>query len=256
MNELGWIDSHAHLCEDNFKEDIDMVINNAINANVKRIMVIVCGLDQVDHGLALKKQYDIIDLALGIHPEDADEADDQMLVKLDLLLATKAFVAVGEIGLDYYWRKDNKVKQQALFDAQLKLANKHQLPVLVHSREAAQDTYTMLKAANVVRKGVMHCYSGSVEMAKEYVKLGYLISLAGPVTFKNAVLPVAVAKQLDIKDLLIETDSPFMAPVPKRGKRNEPAYVRFVGEYISALKGIDEAEFIKQLHINYQSLIG
>ena len=93
-------------------------------------------------------------------------------------------------------------------------------------------------------------------MAKEYVKLGYLISLAGPVTFKNAVLPVAVAKQLNIKDLLIETDAPFMAPVPKRGKRNEPAYVRFVGEYISALKGIDEAEFIKQLHINYQSLIG
>ncbi len=143
-----------------------------------------------------------------------------------------------------------------MFIAQIALANKHELPILVHSREASQDTYQTLKENPVKRKGIMHCYSGSIEMAQEYIKLGYYISLAGPVTFKNAVTPVEVARHVGIEHLFIETDSPFMAPVPKRGKRNESAYVAYVGEKIASLKEIENEEFIKQMNINYQNLFG
>ena len=255
-NKLGWIDSHAHLCEESFNEDINEVIQRAKDANITRILVITCGLDQVERALKLKQDYDIIDLAIGLHPEEADDVDDIMLKKLDKLLASKAFIAVGEIGLDYYWRKDNKDKQKEVFMTQITLANKHNLPILVHSREAAHDTYQILKEYPVKGKGIMHCYSGSIEMAQEYIKLGFYISLAGPVTFKNAVTPVEVAKKIDIKHLFIETDSPFMAPVPKRGKRNESAFVAYVGEKISELKGIEFETFIKQININYQNLFG
>ena len=253
-NRVGWIDSHAHLCEESFNEDIDEVIQRAKAANITRILVITCGLDQVERALQLKQDYDIIDLAIGLHPEEADEVDDVMLDKLDKLLASKQFIAVGEIGLDHYWRKDNKDKQREVFIAQIALANKHELPILVHSREASQDTYQTLKENSVKRKGIMHCYSGSIEMAQEYIKLGFYISLAGPVTFKNAVTPVEVAQHIGIEHLFIETDSPFMAPVPKRGKRNESAYVAYVGEKIASLKEIENEEFIKQMNINYQTL--
>ncbi|MDD4643110.1 MAG: TatD family hydrolase [Erysipelotrichaceae bacterium] len=256
INDIQWIDSHAHLCEDNFNDDIDNVILRAKAANIVRILVITCGLDQVDKALALKKRYPMIDLALGLHPEDADDVTDQMLEKLDRYLVSNEFIAVGEIGLDHYWRKDNKDKQRELFIAQIALANKHELPILVHSREASQDTYQTLKENPVKRNGIMHCYSGSVEMAKEYVKLGYYISLAGPLTFKNAVNPVEVAKGIDINNLFIETDSPFMAPVPMRGKRNEPAFVAHVGCKLAEVKDIDSLLLSKQMLKNYKDLFG
>ena len=161
-------------------------------------------------------------------------------------------MAIGEIGLDYYWEKDNHKSQQELFIKQIELAEKLNKPIIVHSRDALQDTFDIMKNYKV--KGVLHSYSGSIEMAKEFTKLGYYISLAGPVTFKNAVKPKEVATLVDIDKLLIETDCPYLTPVPFRGKRNEPMYVKHTGKYIAQLRNMDEKDLQKQLCVNYDNL--
>ena len=250
----GWIDSHAHLCEDNFMDDLNEVMNRAKTSNVKRIMVIACSIEQGYQALKLSELYKMLDIAVGLHPEDADSVNEGTYQQLESLLNTGKFSAVGEIGLDHYWRNDNKQIQNNVFIRQIELANKYNLPILVHSRDAASDTFNILKQHEVKRTGIMHCYSGSVEMAKEYLRLGFYISLAGPVTFKNAVMPKAVAQAIPVTSLLIETDCPFMAPQPMRGKRNEPSFVVYIGEEICRLKGITSNEFIDQLNINYQQL--
>ena len=250
----GWIDSHAHLCEANFKEDLDEVIDKAQSVGVTRIMVIACSIEQGYQALKLRETYKMLDIAVGLHPEDADDVSEKTYQQLEELLSTGKFSAVGEIGLDYYWRNDNKQVQNDVFNRQIELANKYDLPIIVHSRDAASDTFNILKKHVVKNTGVMHCYSGSVEMAKEYLKLGFYISLAGPVTFKNAIMPKAVAQAIPLSSLLIETDCPFMAPQPMRGKRNEPSFVVYIGEEICRLKDVTSNEFIDQLNINYQHL--
>ena len=250
----GWIDSHAHLCEDEFKDDFFDVINRAQSSGVRKIMVIACSIKQGYQALKLCETYEMIDIAVGLHPEDADSVNEATYQQLETLLKTGKFSAIGEIGLDNHWRNDNKQIQNDVFINQIKLANKYSLPIFIHSRDAANDTFNILKQYPAAKAGIMHCYSGSVEMAQEYLKLGYYISLAGPVTFKNAVMPKAVAQAIPITSLLIETDCPFMAPVPMRGKRNEPSFVVYVGEEICRLKGITSTEFIEQININYQHL--
>ena len=169
-------------------------------------------------------------------------------------LQTVKCVAIGEIGLDYYWRQDNKELQKKVFEEQILLAKELALPIIVHDREAHEDTLDILKKHKP--KGVLHCFSGSVETAKEILKLGMYIGLGGAVTFKNAKKPVEVAEMLPLDRLLLETDCPYMAPVPMRGKRNYSAYIEYVAEKIAEIKGIDPQTVTDQATENTKALFG
>lgn len=249
---IGWIDSHAHICSKEFNEDLPEVILKAKENKLVRIMIICSDLDEVEKAIELKKADHIFDIACGIHPEDEKIYSEEMWQRFLDYAQNEYISAIGEIGLDYYWNNDNKEAQKELFIKQIKVARSLNKPIIVHSRDAMEDTFKILKEYKVA--GVLHSYSGSAQMAEEFIKLGYYISLGGPVTFKNAVKPKEVATCVSMENLLIETDCPYLTPVPYRGKRNEPSYVIYTGKYICELKGLDEEEFKRQLLINYDKL--
>ena len=201
--------------------------------------VINCGADIESSMFSLKlaKEYPFIYAACGIHPEEVETVQEDYIETLRNLAKNEKCVAVGEIGLDYYWRQDTKEKQKELFENQIILAKELNLPIIVHDREAHNDTLEILKKHKP--KGVLHCFSGSVETAKEVLKLGIYIGLGGAITFKNARKAVEVAEILPLDRLLLETDCPYMAPVPMRGKRNNSAYISYTAEKIAEIKGID-----------------
>lgn len=249
---MAWLDSHTHINDEAFDDDINEVIQRMIDAKVKKAMI-VC-LNEGDFRKALNITSDQIefDIALGVYPGDVKEFSKERVEKILSLLEDSRVKAIGEIGLDYYWDKDNKDAQKEIFIRQIEIAERLNKPIIVHSRNAIQDTYDILKAHRV--KGVMHCYSDSKEMAKEFIKLGMYISLSGTVTFKNAKEPKEVAKIVPLDRLLIETDCPYLTPVPHRGKRNEPAYVVHTGQYIAELLKMDEDELQKRINENYDNL--
>lgn len=250
----GWIDSHAHLMDESLLIEIDEVIKRAKDNNIIRIMLIALSKEEMDLALRLKSKYPIIDITAGFHPSDAHKLKEADWDKLEEILQTEEISAVGEIGLDYYWDKTHVDIQEQVFKRQLALANKYQLPVAIHMRAATQDTFDILEAADVDKKGVMHCYTGSVEMAKRFISIGYLISLAGPLTFKNANENLEVAKEISLDKLLIETDSPFLTPQPYRGKNNESAYVSYVGEKLAEIKELEINKVQDQIYDNYYNL--
>ena len=180
------------------------------------------------YGLIRIKKYGIFYPTAGVHPEECNKDYLEQFNELKEFIENNKVYAIGECGLDYHWSVEFKEEQKELFKLQCELAIEKNLPIIIHSRDANQDTFDIVKSFNGKLKGVMHCYGGSLELAKEYVKLGMYISLGGPLTFKNAKEPKRVAEVIDINNLLIETDSPFLAPDPYRGKRNESSYVRFV----------------------------
>ena len=177
-----------------------------------------------------------------MHPEEVDGLSENYIDILKEFSKNKKCVAIGEIGLDYYWRQDNKESQKKVFEEQILLAKELNLPVIVHDREAHEDTLNILKKHKP--KGVLHCFSGSAEMAKEILKLGMYIGLGGALTFKNARRPVEVAEMLPLDKLLLETDCPYMAPVPMRGKRNYSAYIPYVAQKVAEIKGITPQEVL------------
>ena len=249
--KYGWIDSHAHLMDDSLLLEIEEVIQRAKDNGLVRIMLIALSKDEFDLALRLKDKYPMLDIACGFHPSDAHSLNSQNWEKLEETLKTGKITAIGEIGLDYYWDKSHMKTQQEVFKRQLSLADKYSLPVVIHMRDATQDTFDILEQANLINKGVMHCYTGSVEMAKRFVSIGFLISLAGPLTFKNANENIEVAKSIDLGKLLIETDSPYLTPHPYRGKKNESAYVRHVGEKLAEIKKTDVFTVQSQIYENY-----
>ena len=248
---MSWIDSHSHILDEAF-DDLDEVIERLKKEDIARCMIVCCYGHEYDRAIALSKKDSRFKVAVGIHPSDVKKLDEATWNKFIEYAYKDEVCAIGEIGLDYYWDKDNKMEQQAIFIKQIEMAKKLNKPIIVHSREALQDTYDILKKYDVA--GVMHCYSGSKEMALEFLKLGYYISLGGPVTFKNAKEPKEVAKVVPLDRLLIETDCPYLTPEPFRGKRNEPAYVIYTGKKICELREIDENSFQKQLVINFDEL--
>ncbi len=231
-------DTHAHYNDDRFSEDREAVLASLPGAGV--CFVVNCGTD-VPSSLAsmrLAEQYGFVYFAAGVHPEDCIKPDaDVDLTRIASLLSHEKCVAVGEIGLDYYWQEAPRNVQQDFFERQLLLANETGLPVIVHDRDAHGDTFELIKKHRP--RGVMHCYSGSAELMREYVKLGMYIGVGGSVTFKNAVKTVEVAKELPPDRLLLETDCPYMSPVPFRGKRNCSPYIAYVAEKIAALWDTD-----------------
>lgn len=229
-------DSHAHLDDKRYETDIDEILSEMHRQKIHALIpgVDVAGISPV---LKLVTAWDHLYMAVGIHPSEIEQAG--RFDELEAHLSHPRVVAIGEIGLDYYWVKDNKSEQQDLFIKQLRLAKKFKLPVIIHNREAHDDVFRILNEEEMFETGViMHAFSGSAEMAKEYVKLGAYISLAGPVTFKNARVPKEVAKVVPLEHLLVETDAPYLTPHPHRGKRNDPRLLHLIIAEIADLKGL------------------
>ena len=234
-----FIDTHAHLYDEKFDEDRAAMIARAEEAGVAQIISMGDTMAASAQVIADAEQYPALYAAVGVHPESACVLTDEERAQLLAWAKHPKVVAIGEIGLDYYWEKDLQVRavQRELFVAQLDIARAAGLPVCIHDREAHGDMLAILKAEGRDLTGVLHCYSGSLEMAHELWKMGYCIGIDGPLTYKNAAKLPDIVREAPRDKLLIETDSPYLAPVPKRGKRNEPAYVVYVAAKIAELRG-------------------
>ena len=230
-------DSHAHYTDKSFNDDREIMLGSLRESGV--CGVINCGADIESSvfSLELAKKYPFIYAACGVHPEEVKTVEKDYTVTLRNLAKNEECVAIGEIGLDYYWRQDTKSQQKEMFENQIVLAKELNLPIIVHAREAHNDTLEILKKHKP--EGVLHCFSGSVETAKEVLKLGMYIGLGGAVTFRNARKAVEVAEMLPLDRLLLETDCPYMAPVPMRGKRNNSTYISYIAEKVAEIKGVD-----------------
>ena len=247
-------DTHAHYDDSRFDEDRDELISSLNDKGVSHIVNCGCDLKSSLTTVALSEKYDFIYAAVGVHAHEAEEATESDLEKIKELYKKEKVVAVGEIGLDYHYDFSPRERQKEIFERQLILARELDLPVIVHDRESHEDTMNLLKKYKP--KGVVHCFSGSVEMAKEVVKLGMYIGIGGAVTFKNAPKLAEVAVHLPADRILVETDCPYMAPVPMRGKRNEPAFVAYTASKIAELRGMDADELALQALENGKRLFG
>lgn len=237
-----FIDTHCHI---DSSVSGDVYIKNAYSANVKGLIFSFCNQDCYQAGIEFLDKYPDVFVSLGFHPEDADVITDKDLQCLDeVLVSSSRIVAVGEIGLDYYWRKDNKEKQRDLFQKQLDLAVKHQMPVVIHCRDAIQELYDILSQYKGKVKGVIHCFSGSYEMARAFIELGFVLGIGGVLTFKNSKL-YQVVEKLPLSSIVLETDSPYLTPEPHRGEMNESKYIPLVAEKIAQIKGISLSEVEK-----------
>ena len=230
-------DSHAHYTDKAFNEDRGIMLGSLKESGVCGIINCGADIESSVSSVDLASKYDYIYAACGIHPEEADKTPENYIDILRDLAKNEKCVAIGEIGLDYYWRQDTKDLQKELFEKQILLSKELDLPIIVHDREAHGDTMEILKKHRP--KGVLHCFSGSPETAAEVLKLGMYIGLGGALTFKNARKAVEVAQMLPLDRLLLETDCPYMAPVPMRGKRNNSGYIPFIAEKVAEIKGID-----------------
>lgn len=251
---MGWLDSHCHINDEAYKDDLNSVLQNMVHNNVKKAMIVSLYEDEYKYSKTISYPGIEFKNAVGIYPGDVDNVSEEELEAVMKLFEEDDCKAVGEIGLDYHWGKENRDKQIDYFRRQLLKAKELDKPVIIHSRDAAQDSFDLLKEVRC--KGVLHCYAGSKEMAKEYVKLGYYISISGVITFKNARESIEVIKAIPLDHLLIETDCPYLTPVPYRGKRNEPSYVVLTGKKIAEELGIDEDALMSQLNKNYDELFG
>lgn len=241
------IDTHCHLSNNDY-ENLEEIIKN-MNG-----IMIASGCDDETNiqVLELVKKYDNVYGTLGFHPQEINNITDESFKIIEDNINNPKIVAIGEIGLDYYWVKDNIEKQKEIFQYQLDLASKYNKPIVVHSRESIQDTYDILKKYNL--KGSIHCFSSGLEMAKEFIKLGYKIGIGGTLTFKNSKKLQDIVKEIDLKDMLLETDSPYLSPEPFRGKKNNPSNVYFVALKIAELKGINIDEVLNKTNSNATQL--
>ena len=250
-------DTHAHYDDEQFDTDRDALLCSMRAQGVDTIINVGASLDGCRRSVELAEQYDFMYAAVGVHPDEVGGLSEEFLAWMkDTAGSHKKVVAIGEIGLDYHWDVEPREVQKHWFIRQMELARELDLPICVHSREAAKDTFDLIAEHGQGLSGVIHCYSYSPEMAAEYVKMGYHIGLGGVVTFKNAKKSKETAKVVPIEKILLETDSPYMAPVPYRGKRNHSAYLHYVAEEIAALKGMTKEAVIAQTEENARKLFG
>lgn len=249
-------DSHCHLNDKQLLPELDEIIKSAKDNDVTHFLVI--GWDYESSLLAtqIAEKYENVYAAVGVHPTDVKEDIEEQLIKLEKLLTHPKVKALGEIGLDYYWIKeeDKRLRQQKYFVKQIQLADKYNLPIVIHNRDSIEDCLNIIKNHTPKHLGVVHCFSGSVETMREFMKLGLYISLGGPVTFKNAKTPKEVASEVPLNRLLLETDCPYLTPHPYRGQRNEPKFIPLVAEEIARLRNISTDEVIKETFNNTVSL--
>ena len=248
-------DSHAHYDDEAFDSDREELLNRLPSLGVCGVVNCGASLAGSRASVDLARRWPYVYAAVGLHPEHVKEAPAGWLAQVEALLASPRVVAVGEIGLDYYWKENaSREEQKQAFAAQLALAAKYGLPVIIHDREAHGDTMELLEQYRP--KGVLHCFSGSVEMMRQAVRLGLYIGLGGAVTFKNAKVPVEVARQVPLDRLLTETDCPYMAPVPFRGKRCDSSLIAYSAAKIAEVRGITAEEVLQAGKRNSQALFG
>lgn len=237
-------DTHAHYDDEQFDQDRDILLESFMENRIGRVVNVGANIASTKASIALAEKYPFIYAAVGVHPSDAGEMDESVCQWLKSLCALPKVVAIGEIGLDYYWDKEETVRQnqKEWFVRQLKLADECGLPVCIHSRDAAKDTLDIMKSYGRNLGGVIHCFSYSVEIAREYVKMGYYIGIGGVVTFNNAKTLKAVVADIPLEHIVLETDCPYLAPVPNRGKRNSSLNLPYVVKAISEIKGVSAQE--------------
>lgn len=239
MNQNSLCDTHFHLMKD---DNIDEIIKRAKDNNVSNFILSCCDLESIKYGLEIIDKYPIY-LTIGLHPDEINSFNNNTISYLEKIIKNNSkIIGIGEIGLDYYHNKDNKEEQKMLFEMQLYLAKKLNLPVVIHSRDAFEDTYNILKKYNL--KTTIHCFSGSLEVAKLYIKEGYLLGIGGVVTFSNSKLK-EVIKNISLENIVLETDSPYLTPVPYRGEKNEPKNISIICDYLCGLKNINRDDLIK-----------
>ncbi|WP_326910603.1 TatD family hydrolase [Sedimentibacter sp. MB31-C6] len=253
--EIKYVDSHAHLDDDRFNDDRDELINSLKNNGIDLVLNPGADLKSSKNAVNIANKYKNIYAAIGCHPHDSKYMTYETIEIFKEYTKNEKVVGIGEIGLDYYYDNSDREVQKKWFREQIKLAKDVDLPYIVHDRDAHEDVYRIINEEHYDgTRGIIHCFSSSVEMAKEFIKLGFMISLGGPVTFKKAKTPKLVAKEIPLEYLLIETDSPYLTPVPYRGKRNEPSYVKYVAEEIAIIKNLPVEVVAEQTKENFKKL--
>lgn len=247
-------DSHAHYDSEQFNEDRNELLLSMEENGVGTIVNSAANWDSVTEVVELAHKYPFVYAAVGMHPDEVGDLNDERFEYLKSQCQKDKVVAVGEIGLDYYWDNESHDVQKKWFIKQLELARELDLPVIIHSRDAAADTLEIMKEYGQGLRGVIHCFSYSIELAREYVKMGYYIGIGGVVTFKNGRKLKEIAAEIPLERILLETDCPYLAPVPFRGKRNCSAYISYVAQEIANLKGISYEEVVAQTEKNGKEL--
>lgn len=257
---MGLFDSHSHLNDEKFNNDTEETIKNIFDSGVTDFITAGYNVESSKKALEIAKDYETIYTTAGISPNDIPQYEEELWKELkeikDILKKhSKKIVAIGEIGLDYYWNTENKDLQKLAFVEQIKLANEFNLPIVIHTREAIMDTIQILKDNKVERKGVFHCCPQNRELIKEGLKLGFYISFAGPITFKNSKNADEMINLVPNDKILIETDSPYLAPEPVRGTRNTPANVKYIAQKIANVKGLKLEEVIDMTYNNAKKIL-
>jgi TatD DNase family protein len=250
-----FIDSHAHLDDERFDEDRDQLIKSLNGKGIELILNPGADLLTSKKAVELSEKYNCIYAAVGCHPHDSKDMTNNTIDMFKDMAKREKVIAIGEIGLDYYYDNTDRVTQRKWFREQIKLAKELDIPYIVHDRDAHEDVLNIMKKEHYSgARGILHCFSSSTEMAREFIKLGFMISIGGPVTFKKSKTPKIVAFDIPLEHLLIETDSPYLTPEPFRGKRNEPAYVRYVAEEIARIKNIPVDVVAHETNKNFKKL--
>lgn len=245
-----FIDTHCHLSKDDY-DDIDLVIKENKEAGISKMIISGCSKESIVESIEIAERYDNVYVTLGFHPSEVDSVDDNLLLQLVRYLEYEKVVGLGEIGLDYYYGKDNKLEQISLFEKQLKIAEERHIPVVIHSRDATEDTIKCLEKYNVT--GVIHCFSGSVETADIYIKMGFKLGIGGVVTFTNSKL-YEVVEAVGLQNIVLETDSPYLTPMPFRGKKNSSKYIPLIAEKIANVCDVSIEEVEKITTLNASNL--
>lgn len=250
------VDSHTHINDPAFINDVEGYIKLSSLANVKAFLCIGYDLKSSIESVKLANQYPNIYAAVGIHPTETKSASEKDLLEIEKLLNNPKVIAVGEVGLDFYWDKEEKIKNLQLnwFNKFIDLANRYHKPIIIHSRDAINLTYETLLNHKVNKAGIIHCYSAGKDYVKRYLELGYYFGIGGTVTFKNAISVKEAVKEIPLDRLLLETDAPYLAPTPYRGKQNHSQYIPLVIKEISYIKGINAEEIEKETTKNFEKL--
>lgn len=243
-------DTHSHYNDEKFEPDREEIIKQTYEAGVTKFVCAGYNLKSSMEAINIADKYEFIYSICGISPNDLEDYNDENLKKIKELAKHKKNVAIGEIGLDYYWNKENKELQKQAFIDQINLANELELPIVIHSRDAVQDTIDLLKAHSVDKKGIFHCAQLNKYLIEEGLKLGFYISFAGPITFKNSKNAAEIVSIVPNDKILIETDSPYLAPEPVRGTRNDSRNVKYVAEKIATIKGLPVEQIAKTTYEN------
>ena len=253
---MEFFDSHAHYNDEKFNEDREQIILDTYNAGITKFICAGYDIPSSIKSLELSRRYEFIYSICGISPNDIPQVEAELWKSIDEITqivtqnSNKKLVAIGEIGLDYYWNKENKELQKQAFVKQIELANQLELPIVIHSRDAAVDTIQVLRDNPVKEKGIFHCCQQNQELIRHALELGFYISFAGAITFKNAKNAADVVKMVPLDKLLIETDSPYLSPEPNRGKRNDCRNVKLVAEKIASIKGLETEEIARITYEN------